>query len=214
MQPGKLPAILRNEVYVALNKEAHTDDQHIGETITLKTSVDLDRRQAFGSVWFIPIRKNPLTGTLEKLVSFDLNIRHHEDNSLTTITRNGPFDSSLSSGDIYKISIPESGMYKIDASFLQNELGLNIANIDPRKIKILGNDGGLLPEPNNLFRHDDAQENAVLVVGENDGSFDLSDYILFYAQGPSVWDYNSSLGFYTTKKPLLRYQLSLFHQDR
>jgi hypothetical protein len=66
-------------------------------------------------------------------------------------------------------------------------LGLNTANIDPRKIQIYGNGGKMLPEVNNAFRYDDLQENAIQVVGESDGTFDNADYVLFYATGPHSW---------------------------
>jgi hypothetical protein len=53
-------------------------------------------------------------------------------------------NSVLSSGDIYKIEIKESGFYKLDKNyFAQN--GINVTNIDPRTIKIYGNGGSELP---------------------------------------------------------------------
>jgi len=45
----------------------------------------------------------------------------------------------------------------------------------------------MLPQPNDIFRHDDLQKNAIEVAGGNDGSFDPGDYILFYARGPHTW---------------------------
>ena len=50
----------------------------------------------------------------------------------------------------------------------------------------------MLPQPNNAFRHDDLKQNAVEVVGGQDGSFDQGDYVLFYAQGPHTWVQDSS----------------------
>ena len=44
-----------------------------------------------------------------------------------------------------------------------------------------------MPEKNAAFRFDDLNENAISVVGENDGVFDAGDYILFYGQSTDTW---------------------------
>lgn len=100
-------------------------------------------------------------------------------------------NSVLSSGNWYKISVGQTGVFKIDYQLLKS-IGINPDNIDPRNISIYGNGGGMLPELNSASRHDDLVENPILVVGEGDGKFDAGDYILFYAQGPSLWSYNAA----------------------
>ncbi|CAM1341442.1 type IX secretion system sortase PorU [Tenacibaculum amylolyticum] len=95
-------------------------------------------------------------------------------------------NSVLSSGTWYKFSIDTTGVFRIDANFLR-DLGVNINNIDPRNIKIYGNGGNLLPELASTFRYDGLQENAIFVAGENDGTFNSDDYILFYGIGPHGW---------------------------
>ena len=95
-------------------------------------------------------------------------------------------NSVLSSGDWFKFSVDTTGVFKIDKNLLQ-QIGISTNNLDPRKIKIYGNGGSLLPVLNGDFRHEDLQENAIYVEGEEDGSFDSSDYILFYAKGPHDW---------------------------
>ena len=57
------------------------------------------------------------------------------------------------------------------------DIGVNVSEIDPRKIQIYGNGGAMLPEHNALFRYDDLVENPIRVVGEEDGSFDQNDFI-------------------------------------
>ena len=94
--------------------------------------------------------------------------------------------SVLASGAWYKIGVTKDGVYKIDKAFLTN-LGLDVANTDPRNIRIYGNGGKLMPEKNAAFRFDDLNENAISVVGENDGVFDAGDYILFYGQSTDIW---------------------------
>lgn len=99
--------------------------------------------------------------------------------------------SVLSSGEWYKVAVTQSGIYKIDKSVLQ-ALGVNTQNLNPSKLQLFGNGGGMLPQPNSAPRPDDLQENAIMVTGEADGRFDDGDYILFYAQGPHTWSYNEA----------------------
>lgn len=98
--------------------------------------------------------------------------------------------SVLSSGIWYKIRVNKSGIFKIDYNFL-NSIGVNPNSIDPREIKIYGNGGGMLPQDNSIARYDDLVENAIFISGENDGIFNTNDFILFYAQGPDTWHYNT-----------------------
>jgi len=94
--------------------------------------------------------------------------------------------SVLAFGKWYKVGVTKDGVYKIDKSFLTS-LGVDVANTDPRNIRIYGNGGKLMPEKNSVFRYDDLQENAITVIGESDGSFDNGDYILFYGQSTDSW---------------------------
>ena len=95
-------------------------------------------------------------------------------------------NSVLSSGDWFKFSVDTSGVFKIDKNFLQ-QLGVSTNDLNPKKIHIYGNGGNLLPVLNSDFRYNDLQENAIYIKGENDGSFDSSDFILFYAKGAHDW---------------------------
>ncbi|QNM85790.1 type IX secretion system sortase PorU [Polaribacter pectinis] len=96
-------------------------------------------------------------------------------------------NSVLSSGDWYKFSVDTTGVFKIDKNLLQ-QIGVSTNGLNPKKIHIYGNGGNLLPTLNSDFRYDDLQENAIYIEGEDDGSFDNSDFILFYAKGPHDWD--------------------------
>ncbi|QLC66297.1 type IX secretion system sortase PorU [Flavobacterium sp. LPB0248] len=109
-------------------------------------------------------------------------------------------NSVLASGDWYRFYIQKSGVYKIDKSFLQN-LGFDASKVDPRRIKIYGNGGRMLPLANNTYYPDDLTENAIQINGENDGVFNNEDYILFYAEGTDNWNSESqtNLNLYDTK---------------
>ncbi len=98
-------------------------------------------------------------------------------------------NSVLADGPWHRISVESEGIYRIDASVLQ-EAGIPINSIDPGTIKMYGNGGRMLPEDITADRPDDLVEIAIYVHGENDGSFDAGDYIIFYGTGTIVWDYN------------------------
>ena len=100
-------------------------------------------------------------------------------------------DSVLSSGEWFKFSIDTTGVFKIDRSLLQ-QIGVSTNGLNPKKIHIYGNGGPLLASANSDFRYDDLQENAIYVEGENDGSFDNNDFVLFYAKGPHDWNVNAA----------------------
>ena len=105
-------------------------------------------------------------------------------------TTNAISNSILSSGNWFQFYVEKSGVYKITKIFLQ-QLGLDISNIDPRKLKIYGNGGRMLPLSNNIYYPNDLQENAIQINGESDGVFNNEDYILFYAEGVDTWNQES-----------------------
>jgi hypothetical protein len=109
-------------------------------------------------------------------------------------------NSVLASGDWYRFYIEKSGVYKISKDFLQ-QLGINLNGINPKKIKIYGNGGKMLPLANSDYYPDDLTENAIQIQGESDGVFDSNDYILFYGQGTSNWNEESqtNLNVYDNK---------------
>ncbi|GIV33783.1 MAG: peptidase C25 [Chitinophagales bacterium] len=139
------------------------------------------------------LRKNPFSGNVEQLIAFELVINL---SSLpTAFKRSPPFKTSsvLSTGTWYKIAVSgdRDGIYKIDYAFMK-ELGVNPDNLELNRFKIYGNGGGMLPEYNAEFRHDDLQENAIWVIDLNgNGWFNQGDYILFYGQSPHRWKYDS-----------------------
>lgn len=100
-------------------------------------------------------------------------------------------DSKLAVGNWIKFETEEEGIYKIDYNFLSSA-GIDPSGLDPRTIKIYNNGGKALSENVNDARPVDLVENAISIVGEQDGSFDESDYILFYGRGINFWDYDST----------------------
>jgi len=184
-----------NALYEPLTE---TENAIVGNTskidiqIKINTSVVTVKKKSHGVISFIPIRKDPNTGKLEKLKSFSLQNVPIPNNAIQSrSTHTYAANSVLQNGQWYKIAIANDGIYKITYSFLKN-LGINVSAINPQNIRIYGNGGGMLPELNSTPRPDDLTENAIYVSGENDGVFNSIDYILFYGKGQVTWQYNDS----------------------
>ncbi len=105
--------------------------------------------------------------------------------------RKGTVNSVLSSGKWVKFEATAEGIYKITRTMLSS-YGIDANTVDPRTIKIYNNGGKMLPENVNESYPSDLEENAIKVVGEEDGKFDEGDYILFYGRGIDFWDYDAT----------------------
>jgi hypothetical protein len=102
-----------------------------------------------------------------------------------TAQRTYKASSVLASGNWFKISAVEAGVYKIDVPFL-NSLGVT-GSISSAQIRLYGNGGSMLSEANSSKPTDDLEENAIWVEDGGDGTLNGSDYILFYTNGPDHW---------------------------
>lgn len=137
----------------------------------------------------IPVYKKQ-GGQIEMLVSYDLEITEQENEGGNTALRPTTVAHSvLASGNWYKIKVPHRGIFKIDYNFLQS-IGVNPGNINPANIRLYGNGGTVMPEMLGTEQPDDLIENAI-VVNSGGSSFGTSDYVLFYANGPVLWEKDS-----------------------
>ena len=177
-------------------------------TIPASTNISLKNASARGKT-FAFLKLSPIiktaTGNYQKLLSFKISYKAGFETQRTN--NNAKFGNSkrvsnsvLSTGEWYKFYIDTTGVFQLNRGFLQN-LGVNVGAIDPRTIKIYGNGGKMLPYANAIPQPFDVQENAIQVVGENDGVFDNNDYILFYGEGPKAYDSESDthINCYTDK---------------
>lgn len=135
------------------------------------------------------ISKTPADDLIEyAIVNYDVAKYWIKDKSSlkkTTVT-----NSVLANGKWVRFEAPEEGMYKITRSVLAS-FGIDANTVDPRTIKIYNNGGKTLPELLTQPRPSDLVENAIIVVGEEDGKFDENDYIIFYGRGAAFWDYDN-----------------------
>jgi len=142
-------------------------------------------------VHLLPFRLNMLSGKYEKLVSFDLELTPKEGLKNTTAAKEYAANSVLASGEWFRISVQETGIYKVTYEQLA-QMGMNLSGVSSATVRLYGNGGGMLPEANSEYRPDDLIENAIQMMDGGDGRFDPGDYFLFYGQSPHAWKYNPS----------------------
>ncbi len=166
-------------------------DLVISEDIDLVSTIVKDRKEYFGTVQLLPIRKTA-DGRFERLTSFGLNVGFQNSTTLTPPPPPNTLNSVLRDGLVYKIAVAEDGIYQLDYNFLKDDLNIDVDNINPDQIQLFGNGGGVLPETIASFRQDDLIENHIQIIDGGDNSFDEGDYILFYGEGPSKWYFNNT----------------------
>ncbi|MEM7085566.1 MAG: type IX secretion system sortase PorU [Bacteroidota bacterium] len=169
-----------NIVYGDLTSEemARVNKNLVPNTPEYSISSTKGRSIIYTTVAISPVVK--VNGQYRKINSFsiDYSYKRQSGNSNRIPLTN----SVLATGNWYKFKIEKTGVYRITKSFL-NDLGMNTDGINPRNIKVYGNGGKPLPLRNRDNLIFDLPENAIQVVGEEDGSFDNSDFILFYGTG-------------------------------
>ena len=166
------------------------DKNNLSNNFEFSVENSIIRKENKSFLKLFPLRLNQ-NGEIERLVKFNLvsNVtskRLQRNKSLTYAA-----NSLLNNGEWHKIGVTKSGVYKLNYNFLKNTFGLDLDNLDPRNLSLFGYGGGQMPEKNSEYRPDDLLENSILVVGEEDGKFDKSDYILFYGKGQTTWFYDS-----------------------
>ncbi len=142
-------------------------------------------------IWVLPIVEKS-QGIYERVLKGSILIKTKPVGN-GSVARSGPEfkdESVLSQGIIHRVSVPKSGVYKIDYNFINDQLKLNPAQLSPDNIAIFGNGAGRLPQWNAIPRIDDLQQSASFGHGLEDGKFDQGDYLLWYAEGPHQWTYD------------------------
>jgi len=135
-------------------------------------------------------------GVFKKVTSFTVSYNTLASSQRTSNSRNNLVvrtitNSVLDSGEWYRFYVDTTGIFKISKNFL-SQLGVNTNSINPRNLRLFGNGGRMIPYSNAVNYPFDITENAIKVVGEEDGSFDNQDYILFYAEGPKEYNQESN----------------------
>lgn len=106
------------------------------------------------------------------------------------------YTSVLASGNFYKLSVPQAGVYKLDAAFLSAN-GLEATSINLNTLKIYGNGGRMLPEVIATSRPEDLIENPLYVQDfNNNNQLDGNDFVLWYSPGHDNFFYDTTSGIY------------------
>ncbi|WP_040282826.1 type IX secretion system sortase PorU [Psychroserpens damuponensis] len=154
-------------------------------TLILKNAIDRDNISAYFEI--TPIIND--RGVYKKITSFTIDYQYGGSLNRTSLNNQEVISSVLSTGQWHRFYVEKSGVYILSKGFL-NSIGVN-TNVDPRSIKLYGNGGAMLPLSNNVEAPNDLQENAIRFIGENDGVFNDTDYILFYAEGTNEYNEES-----------------------
>ncbi len=183
---GELQGITFQPISESLLK--NIDLKKIPTKVEFKLSTERGRNQLYTVLRLSPIIKDQ--GVYKKITSFTISYaasagRPFEQYSAPPIT-----NSIFSSGQWFRFYVEKTGVYKLTKGFLQN-LGMNVSNIDPSKLKIYGHGGEMLPLLNSANHNYDPPQSSIQVVDGNDGSFDNSDYILFYGKGTTGYNEES-----------------------
>ncbi|MGV7105252.1 type IX secretion system sortase PorU [Flavobacterium sp. U410] len=182
-------------------------EQDLGDLDKTKLSASIDskvenamvRDQKKIVISFSPILKEGRQYKRVKSVTFSYQSASSSAKVVNYSAINQISNSVLANGSWHRFYVEKSGVYKITKSFLQS-LGFD-TNVDPRNIKIFGNGGRMLQLQNVSDYVMDIKENAIQIIGEDDGVFNEEDYILFYAEGVDVWNEESltSVNLYDDK---------------
>ena len=167
-----------------------TDGDKIKSDLQINYHTVIENGQKYLLLSFLPVIKNP-DGTYQKVEEFSLTMNAVSVRGAGSNVANAqPANSVLANGRWYKIAVAAKGIYKLDYNFLK-KLGLDVSNLDPRKLRLYGNGGYQLPQANSQSKPNDLQENAMFAVGEVDGRLDTDDYFLFYYPGNTEWKQNA-----------------------
>ena len=143
--------------YLSDEEKSLLEDIKVDTSFVVSVSKENSREQTYAVVNVIPIRFNPATGKYEKLLSFRVEVQVKDVEEKVTRTISHASTSVLASGEWFKVRISEDGVYKVTYNELK-QMGFDVS-ANPHNIAVFGNGGGVLPEQNNLFRHDDLVEN-------------------------------------------------------
>ncbi len=150
----------------------------------VKSYITICRKQNYLAFELVPLRKNEITGNIERLMYFEYKVTCKESYQKKQ-SKSYTYSSNLSTGLWYKIRVSEPGIYKLTYTQL-SQMGFT----DFNSIGVFGY-GGLLPKIVGDDKYDDIPEIPVKKVDVNSNSvFDSGDYLLFFAEGPHniYWD--------------------------
>ncbi len=108
-------------------------------------------------------------------------------------------DSSeiLNNGEILRIAVEESGVYKITGQWLFEKADIAPGSIPFNTIGLYSIFGGHLRHDSHYPDTERLQKLSIQIRDNGNGMFDTEDFLLFYAEGPNRLEYNSDQSAFT-----------------
>ncbi|MFT3737727.1 MAG: type IX secretion system sortase PorU [Breznakibacter sp.] len=149
--------------------------------------IQFENKRPVIKIGILPIRHNDTLDVFEKALEISVQIKYEKGqiNPMKNTAVSFVPQSVLAEGKWVKVSIDNSGIYKIPYSKLSS-WGFS----NPENVKVYGSGGKMLPRKNSENTVDDLVENAV---------WHQNSAIYFYGQGVVEWAYNSTKGMFTHK---------------
>ena len=139
-----------------------------------------ERSKPFALLTFVPVIRTSAS-QCSRVVSLTVSIEGR--NPLTAKSAKSYTNRSvLASGQWYKFSLTQTGIYKVTYNDLK-AMGMS-SPIVSSQIALFGNGGKMLPESNSVPRTDDLRELPVMMMDGGDNSFDAGDYFVFFGESP------------------------------
>jgi hypothetical protein len=174
---------------------------YIHDQLEITLLTQRDRSDNFARVEFMPMVVN-IDNTITILNNIKLKIWLEDDPTFVDpkFTKE---ESELNTGQLFKISVPTRGVYKLDYNFLSNDLGIDLNTWKIEQIKVLSNKGGQVPMSNSKDRIDDMEPIALSNNDDGDGILESNEYIYFFSEGPESYIPDLS-------KQILNYQVNYY----
>ncbi len=163
--------------------------EELEKEVRLEVNVGKERENYYAFITLIPISKN--ANNYQRLKDFEIKFSALP-KFVGSKRSNQPTISELATGDLYKISVSTGGIFKLDANFFTETLGLSLSDINVSKIKLLATEGGPLRKRAGDNRQLDLLDYPLFFNGNTDSNFDQNEFFLFHTDGPNRVEYNTS----------------------
>ena len=149
-----------------------------------------ERNKPYALLTFVPIVR---TGASQcsRVVAITISIEGRNP-SMAKSAKTYTNRSVLTSGQWYKFSLTQTGIYKVTYDDLK-AMGMSTPIVSSQ-IALFGNGGKMLPESNAVPRTDDLRELPVMMMDGGDNSFDAGDYFVFFGESPHTIFYDTATG--------------------
>lgn len=181
---------------------------YLSSIISLEASVAFERKKPVVGYSFNPYRINPDNNSIEKVEHYEISFSFSKKSLKNNTVKSYNTNSLLETGNWFKIKVNASGIFKLTYSQLA-EIGLS----QPKNVRIYSYGGKQLSYSNSDKNHDDLVEIPIKMFTGNDNDFNEGDYVIFYAEGPTTWSYNSGLDMFIHSKHNFSEYTYLFISD-